>query len=304
MKRIVIVNFADSDMDTIKLRFDGVLKQHADVVSLVGELIRVSDIEYYDKQTEVYVRFDQLSIDISTTRIITILVRGDNVHNDRAPLLIQGRDLDIAKHLMVNGYSIRLSEIPQAELGTGLITWDGSVLLMKYLEQNPSIVMNKSVIEVGAGTGVAGITAAMLHARQVLLTDLAYAIPNLRANIALNVEALAQQEHSNCIEARVLDWSDPTSYPLSNIAWDVILAADVVWLDSLVHDLVQALAYLCSSSTTILLAHQTRSLATDRRLFDELAKHNFQQQDLGRDFYPHEYRSSRVSLYKISRDTG
>jgi Lysine methyltransferase len=43
-------------------------------------------------------------------------------------------------------------------------------VLAKYIEIHPDTVRNKSVLEVGAGTGVAGTAAALLGAREILLT--------------------------------------------------------------------------------------------------------------------------------------
>lgn len=55
-------------------------------------------------------------------------------------------------------------------MGTGLITWDGAVVLGKYLETVPSFVLNKNVLELGAGTGLAGMAATLLGAKATLLT--------------------------------------------------------------------------------------------------------------------------------------
>ena len=61
-------------------------------------------------------------------------------------------------------------EREEASKGTGLITWDGAIVLAKYLETHPTIVHRKRVLELGAGTGVAGVAAALLGASSVLLT--------------------------------------------------------------------------------------------------------------------------------------
>ena len=61
-------------------------------------------------------------------------------------------------------------EREEASRGTGLITWDGAIVLAKYLETHPTIVHGKSVLELGAGTGVAGIAAVLLGASSALLT--------------------------------------------------------------------------------------------------------------------------------------
>ena len=67
-------------------------------------------------------------------------------------------------------FYVSLQEREEAFLGTGLITWDGAVVLAKYMEWHPSAVSQKRILEVGAGTGVAGMAAALLGASSVLLT--------------------------------------------------------------------------------------------------------------------------------------
>ena len=53
--------------------------------------------------------------------------------------------------------------------------------------------------------------------------------------------------------------------------WDVVLGADVVWLESLVPLLVGALDRLCGPHTQLFLAHQKRSEITDNLLFSSLS---------------------------------
>ena len=50
------------------------------------------------------------------------------------------------KRLVVKG-------IANSGLGTGLTTWDGAVVLAKYLEKQAHLVQGKHVLETGAGTG-------------------------------------------------------------------------------------------------------------------------------------------------------
>jgi Lysine methyltransferase len=54
--------------------------------------------------------------------------------------------------------------------------------------------------------------------------------------------------------------------------WDVVMGADVVWLEGLVPLLVGALDCLCGPHTLLLLAHQRRSDITDNLLFSSLSK--------------------------------
>uniref|UniRef100_A0A0G4GHW1 Methyltransferase small domain-containing protein n=1 Tax=Chromera velia CCMP2878 TaxID=1169474 RepID=A0A0G4GHW1_9ALVE len=92
----------------------------------------------------------------------------------------------------VNGKPLFVSEIPEAEVrdassqddaDTGRTTWDGSVVLALFLEAHQELVRGTRVLELGAGTGLVGLSAAALGAEEVVLTDLAYALPNMRRNV-------------------------------------------------------------------------------------------------------------------------
>jgi len=163
---------------------------------------------------------------------------------------------------------------------TGVSTWDGARKLAAHLVGNRALVEGRSVLELGAGTGVSGLAAALCGAREVLLTDLDYSLPQLRAN----TEATLNNSTSNsgkgwgAVNVRLLDWSDATTYPSET--WDVVLAADVAWLDHLVEPLVAAVRGTVragtitgtGTSTLFLLAHQTRSREVDDHLFGELGR--------------------------------
>ena len=52
-------------------------------------------------------------------------------------------------------HTIRINEQEHAEMGTGLITWDGAIVLAKYLElHQETLVHNQKILEVGAGRNV------------------------------------------------------------------------------------------------------------------------------------------------------
>lgn len=153
--------------------------------------------------------------------------------------------------------------------------------LEQYLEKHQHVVQGRRVLEVGSGTGVSGLAAAYLGASLSVLTDLAYTLDNLSANVDLNYPAprdgtVEQLNGASCSRSNsrpvvhALDWADSSSYVTpSHFAgtgvenglddvWDVILGADVVWLEELVEPLVTALRALSSSRTLVLLSHQVR----------------------------------------------
>jgi hypothetical protein len=172
---------------------------------------------------------------------------------------------------------------------TGVSTWDGARMLAAHLADNRTLVEGRSVLELGAGTGVSGLAAALCGAREVLLTDLDYSLPQLRANAEATLYSSSSSNgggSSNgirgAVNVQLLDWSDKTTYPFDT--WDVVLAADVAWLDHLVEPLVAAIRGTVrvgttattttgtSTGTLFLLAHQTRSREVDDHLFRELGR--------------------------------
>ncbi|CAM9270371.1 unnamed protein product, partial [Ectocarpus fasciculatus] len=158
------------------------------------------------------------------------------------------RAFDIDKGFSIMDRAIQIHDGSERSLGTGLNTWDGAVVLAKYLEANPHIVAGKRVLELGSGTGLAGIAAAMLGAKISVLTDLQYTMENLQLNIRnnLNETETAGRTAIACSSGRIGDW-------------DVILGADVVWVEELVPLLVQALTALAGADTIFILSHQVRT---------------------------------------------
>lgn len=150
---------------------------------------------------------------------------------------------------------------------TAFTVWDGSVLLAEYLKKYPvETVKRRNVLELGSGCGLVGLTAAVLGAKYVYLSDLPEAIPLLEENIQVNQRLMwdaaggAQQGVVTCGE---LDWFHPHPLPTPPAEagdnkeeesgdWDVILIADCVWTLDLVAPLIGTLQAL------VRLAEQTR----------------------------------------------
>mmetsp|Transcript_13538 Transcript_13538/g.32792 ORF Transcript_13538/g.32792 Transcript_13538/m.32792 type:complete len:248 (+) Transcript_13538:117-860(+) len=147
--------------------------------------------------------------------------------------------------------------------GTGLNVWDGSLLLARYLEKRPDLVMGKTVLELGSGCGLVGIASAILGAKEVTMTDLNYALPLMQENVDRN-ELSWKGESFLCqrLECKECDWFQPP--PVSELCGnsnipDVILAADCVWLASLILPLLQTLKkYTTNASTKVIITYQQR----------------------------------------------
>ncbi len=67
------------------------------------------------------------------------------------------------------------------------------------------------ILELGAGTGMVGISAAVRWGLHTVLTDLGPIVPGLAANIKLNRHSLLSEGQMSC---GTLDWSQPTRLTL------------------------------------------------------------------------------------------
>lgn len=94
------------------------------------------------------------------------------------------------------------------------------------------------VVEVGAGTGVAGIAAALAGAGRTVLTDLPAVVPSLDAQIKRNEDALGEADVVAC----GLSWGDEAAAEAAcEDGCDLVLAADCLYTgDPAVHAALRA----------------------------------------------------------------
>ena len=154
-----------------------------------------------------------------------------------------------------------------ARLGHLSVACDGSIegqvwgagsalarhLLQRRLDDRPEVV-----VEVGSGTGIAGLSAAAVGACRVVLTDRAHVIPRLHEAIERNRGATEGAE----VVAAALEWGDARAAACAAPGGaDLILAADVLYSgDAAVHAaLRRTLAALgAPRDATILHAYEER----------------------------------------------
>jgi predicted nicotinamide N-methyase len=75
--------------------------------------------------------------------------------------------------------------------GTGATVWPAAMVMIKYLERHrESLVKGKKVIDLGSGTGVTSIAAAILGAKHVICTDGEPRVVDLARD---NIERASQQ---------------------------------------------------------------------------------------------------------------
>lgn len=176
--------------------------------------------------------------------------------------------------------------------GTGWSVWDAAAATAQYLEaaSTAGLLLRHrwaSVLELGSGTGLAGLAAAAVLRLPTLLTDLPEVLPALRRSVDANPSL------SPLVSLAPLDWHSPRLPPeahalpptgdgssssgssgrASSGGGRLVIAADCVWLEELVAPFVAALeAVATTPADAVLLAYQSRSTRVDGLLFGLLQR--------------------------------
>lgn len=130
----------------------------------------------------------------------------------------------------------------------GLLLWESALVLGDVLGEI-SGVRGTEVLELGAGTGVAGIVAAGLGARVVQTDHSHEALALCRRNAA-----------ANCVtglDQRLGDWSAWHE----NAGYDLVIGADILYEPALYGDILQVLEGTVRDQGTVVLTDPGRSFA-------------------------------------------
>uniref|UniRef100_A0A8C7ZE56 Protein N-lysine methyltransferase METTL21A n=1 Tax=Oryzias sinensis TaxID=183150 RepID=A0A8C7ZE56_9TELE len=127
-----------------------------------------------------------------------------------------------------------------------------AVVMCVYLELGKLELKGKRVIELGAGTGLVSIVAALLGAH-VTVTDRLPALDFLSANVKAN---LPPDSHDAAVISE-LTWGEGLErYPAGG--FDLVLGADIIYLEDTFASLLRTLLHLCHDTTVVLLSCKIR----------------------------------------------
>jgi len=124
--------------------------------------------------------------------------------------------------------------------------WAGGQAMARYLLDHPEVVAGKRVLDFGAGSGLAGIAAAMAGAAEVTAAEID---PIAMYAIASNAEANAVSLISVA--------TDLVGEP--NSGWDVVLAADVCYEGPASTRIMLWLHELANQGTVVLMGDPGRT---------------------------------------------
>lgn len=158
------------------------------------------------------------------------------------------------KPLATFSFANRTIQIRQdwGRLGVAAVVWDAAIVLSTYLEMGAVELRGCSAVELGAGTGLVGIVAALLGAH-VTITDRKVALEFLKSNVEANLPPHIQPK----VVVKELTWGQNLD-SFSPGEFDLILGADIIYLEDTFTDLLQTLVHLCSNKSVILLACRIR----------------------------------------------
>ena len=181
-------------------------------------------------------------------------------------------DLTVGE-FMIQGRPLFINDFGKLEYPYGGSTFLAALMLAKHMEFRLSKeLLGAKVLELGAGTGTLGLTAAALGARHVITTDLDYCIPNLQKSIDVNRRVWLEHTRTPRVEAATLDWFD---FDIHNLPKDLdfIIGAELIFDDVLLPPLEELMQSLTDVNprAEMLMSFRDRGLVTEDEVVEALS---------------------------------
>ena len=178
-------------------------------------------------------------------------------------------------------------------LGKGGIFWDGSYFISKYLLSDlfPKNDKIKTILELGAGTGLPSLVSLVKNNYTVVTTDTKKLIPMINDIIELNKKNFCKEAKSFVTE---LSWEkkediEKVKKLMDNKPFDVIIGSELVYLDDLFDDLINVIRSLSDKNTFIILSYKIRLPSMVENFTNKLKEYfDIIYIDFRNIFFPHQ----------------
>lgn len=142
---------------------------------------------------------------------------------------------------------------PECPNSTGLAIWVGAETLCGYLVRHPNLIRDKQVLELGAGTGLVGLTAHHLEASHVFLTDGdKEVLKNLRFNVEQNLSAGDSDKRPSVSCPQLIWGKDLEAFKKIHGQQDVIIATDCVYMEKALRPIWETVHQLLKANGTFI----------------------------------------------------
>jgi len=181
--------------------------------------------------------------------------------------------------------------------------WDAALVLVYFLINKKSeIIINlkdKIILELGAGTGILGLTTGLLEAKKVVLTDKGGCTKLMKENYELNKNLF--NNNFEC-EIKELDWLIEEDKKNINEKFDYIIGSDLVWNPKLREGLVNTIKYFLNSkeNTQALLSFQIRDKEI-QNFFNLFQKDKYIIEKLPDNLYDENFFSEDIIIVRIKK---
>jgi len=124
-------------------------------------------------------------------------------------------------------------------------------VLALYITKHSHLFDGRRVLVLGAGLGFAGLVCAVCT--EAACVDLTDGDPQVVKTLAESTNMNRSSFGSTEVSVRKLDWGEMRDWPL-RASYDVVVAADVVYLESLHQTIISLLSWVCPSGMFLLFA--------------------------------------------------
>ncbi|ELU09054.1 hypothetical protein CAPTEDRAFT_224700 [Capitella teleta] len=159
----------------------------------------------------------------------------------------------------------------------------------------PEGLHGKSLIELGAGTGIVGLISAY-HGCDVIITDLKPLVPLMQFNIDKNLELFKGKA-----EAKELQWGEDC---VQNFAVpDILVLANCVYNENVLEELLQTTLALSTNETLILACYEERTRGIRNLIcrWHEMVSPHFQVTVIPNQDLPQEHMQEYVKVVAMKR---
>uniref|UniRef100_A0A2P2M066 Uncharacterized protein MANES_12G086100 n=1 Tax=Rhizophora mucronata TaxID=61149 RepID=A0A2P2M066_RHIMU len=150
---------------------------------------------------------------------------------------------------------------------------------------------SRRAVELGAGCGAAGMAFHLLGLTDIVLTDIAPVMPALKHNLKRNKQTLGKM-----LKTSILYWNKQDQIKALNPPFDIVIAADVVYIEDSARQLVGAMEALVADDGVVLLGYQLRSPEA-HKLFWEMVGEAFEVEKVPHEHLHPDYAYEETDVY-------